>query len=251
MNIFGSKKEAWIIAGVTAFFVLVALAFTLEPLVTIILSTRALPAGTTVTLKIPEKTAPNEVIGEITNLIKDFGFKEPNQNIMTKVSALAASLPIQGTIALASSSKGLPYSLVIETASKPEDIITAIRQLVARLTPSELITILPDNTTMIEIVIDPGMVTVTNQNGQWLFAKLNPQINIQEKPLGSAILINNPQVVEIHGFEAPLSCRLTQTKIREVTYNSQRQALLPAIFNGFLAYFRHYSCFQSFSTLDH
>ncbi len=237
-------------AGVAAFFVLVALGFTLEPLVSLVLKTRALPAGTTVTLTVPEKTEPTEVIDEITNLIKGFGLKEPNQGVMAKASALAASLPIKGTVALASSQNALPYSLVIETGSEAEDIVTAIRQLVARLTPSEIITMLPDDTSMIEIVIDPGLVPVTHQNDQWSFAKLDPQIDIQQKSQGSAILINDPQVVDIHGFETPLSCRLTKEKIKELTYDSQRRALLPAVFYGFLAYLRHYSCFQSFSTIS-
>lgn len=254
MKIFASRKETVVTTVIAAFFILVALGFTFEPLITIILRSRTLPAGTTVLMTFNKCVAAPDAINETINLIKSLGFQEPNSAIIAKIGALASNTPLKGYIALAQSETGLPYSLDIETNTKALNIVAGIRQLVARLSPSELITILPDKTTMTEIVIDPGLIPITQQKvgqyDQWSFSTLNPHISIQQKPSSSAILINNPQVVDMLGFEAPLSCRLSNMQTRIVIFDSHRSSLVPTIFRSILAYFRDYSCFQNFSTFS-
>jgi len=234
MNLFGSKKEAWVMAGVAAFFVLVTLGFTLEPLVAVILVNRTIPLATTSLLVV----SPNAKSADIVAAV---GKKTVQSELMDKADDLLGRLGVRSVAIQAT-------SFAIATKASPEGAVAKIRRFLSQLTPFDIKTILPDGTFMTETVIDPALVKITTGKDIWTFTQTNPQIVVQKNGLKSNILVNNPQVGDIHGFESPIGCKKTAPGIKTLTFEPKRQALIPSIFTSFLAYFRDYSCFQSFST---
>jgi hypothetical protein len=247
MNIFGSKKEAWVMAGLAAFFVLVTLGFTLEPLISVILRSRSLPSETKEYLIVAPALQPKGDFfdGIMKNVPPSHGWAG-NVDLLTKVKGLVFGLNI--TAATVQNN-----SVAIEAANDPTQVVTDIRRFLSKLTPFEIQTVMPDQTTMTETVIDPSLIAITTDLAikptVWTFTQTNPQLVIKKNGSNSSILINYPQVVDTHGFESPTGCSVSGNGIKTVTYNFERQTLLSAVFNGFSAYFRDYSCFQSFSTL--
>jgi hypothetical protein len=144
-------------------------------------------------------------------------------------------------------------SVVLEAALEPKLAIEDIRIFLSKLTPFEVKTMLPDDTYMIERVIDPQLINVASSSDKnlpgWVFTQTSPQLFIKNNGSTSAIYINFPQAVDAHGFETPTKCSFGNDGIRTVVYDPQRHGLVLAFFNGFLAYLRDYSCFQSFSTV--
>ena len=228
-------------ALLAAFFVLVTLIFTFEPLFSLILQTRTLPIGTTVYFVKTPQTIEN---GALTT-IADY-----TQNTLHWDDQVAALFIDNGFV-----SASFGHSAIrILSRTQPGQIIVSLRRYFAHFNPKEVLTILPDQTSMTEIVIDPSLVpvdhsTVENEDN-WSFSQANPQIIIRKNGSISSILINNPQAVDIHGFSAPSSCRRNEEQMKIVTLNTDRQPLIGAVFQGFLPYLRDFSCFQSFSTLS-
>ena len=249
MNIFGSKKEAWVMAGVAAFFVLVTLGFTVEPLVSVILRSRVMPSETREYLTVAPAIQPKgDFLDAITKTIPPTHDWAGNVELLNKVKDLVFGLNI-------TSATVQNNSVAIEAADAPEGVVTNIRRFLSKLTPFEVETVMPDQTSMTELVIDPGLIQVETDFAMkptvWTFTQTNPQFVIRKNGLNSSIFINYPQVVDSHGFETPVGCAVAANGIKTITYDSTRETLLSAIFKSFLAYFKHYSCFQSFSTFDH
>jgi len=245
MNIFGSKKEALIMAGVAAFFVLAALTFTFEPLVAVILKTRTMPAGTTVYLTAASTSKHPDFFDGVMKTMPPSRDRAMNIELLNKIQSLIFGFNIT-SVAVQS------QSVIIKAANHPEQIVADIRRFLSKLTPFEIKTILPDQTSMIETVIDPGLIKIetdrANETTTWTFAQTNPQLTIKKNGSNSEIFLNYPQVVDNHGFEAPIRCIIAANGIKTVSYGAIEQTLVSAFIKGFLAYFRDYTCFQSFST---
>jgi hypothetical protein len=247
MNLFGSKKEAWVMAVVAAFFVLVALVFTFEPLITVILSTRTMPAATTASMTIAPALHPKaDFFDALMATVPPSHGWAGNVALLNKIKSLVLSQKIV-------SATTQTNSAVLEDIAQPEQLATNIRRFLSKLTPFEIKTILPDQTSMIETVIDPSLIVVKTDSSQkpsiWTFAQTSPQLVIKKNGQNSSIFINYPQVVYIHGFESITGCSVGSTGIKTIAFNTVRKALISSMFSSFSAYFRDYSCFQSFSTL--
>jgi len=246
MNLFANKKEAWIMAGVAAFFVLVALAFTFEPLVTIILSTRTMPSETKdyLTPALAGNLKADFFDGVMSTVPPTHAWAE-NAAFLNKIKSLVLGLNI-------TSATVQTNSVVIDAANDPDQVTNDIRRFLSKLTPFEIKTILPDQTSMIETVIDPGMIEIKTNDAKnatiWTFTQTNPQLVVKKSGLNSIIYINYPQAVDSHGFESPSGCYVAGNGIKTVTFEPMRRTLISSILSSFSAYFRHYSCFQSFST---
>lgn len=243
MNIFGSRKEAVVTAVIAAFFVLTALAMTFEPLVTVILKTRTMPAYTNQYLTAdPVAKSADFFDGIMKNVPPSHGWVG-NVALLNKVKDLVFNLNIV-------SATVQNNSVAIEAANDPEQTVADIRRFLSKLTPFEIKTILPDETSMIETVIDPDLIKVVQNGPSWSFTQTNPQLIIEKNGSNSSIYINYPQAVDTHGFETPISCSTQTDGIKTLKYDATRSTLLSATFKGFLAYLKDYSCFQSFSTLN-
>jgi len=234
-------------AGVAAFFVLVALVFTFEPLVTVILSTRTMPTATTASMTVAPALHPKaDFFGALMATVPPSHGWAGNVALLNKIKSMVLGQKIV-------SSTTQTNSAVLEDAIQPEQLVGVIRQFLSKLTPFEIKTILPDQTSMIETVIDPSLIVVKTDNSQkpsvWTFTQTSPQLVIKKSGSNSLIYINYPQVVNSHGLESITGCSVRTTGIKTVTFDTMRQPLISSIFSSFSAYFRDYSCFQSFSTL--
>jgi hypothetical protein len=226
---------------------LATLVLTFEPLVSAIVTTQKLPPQTILSISAPGRGNGTDIFADTAAAFAELGLKLPDQ-------ALLDSLPIEAaSIATATAAK-LPYAPSFEVSLAPKEAIAKISSLLARQNPSELQTALPDGTFMTEIVIDPSLVKISqvkeDQKEAWTFTQANPQMVLQKNGLKSLILLGNPQSGDNHGFGELKSCRITASGNAVLALGSQRFALLPATINSLLAYFRHYSCFQSFSTMN-
>ena len=249
MNLFGSKKEAWVTAVVAAFFVLAVLVFTFEPLVTVVLSTKSLPNETTDSMTVAPALHPKaDFFGALMASVPPTHGWVNNVALMNKIKDLVLSEKIVSATMQTNSA-----SLV--AAKEPKQLISDIRRFLSKLTPFEIKTILPDQTSMIETVIDPSLITVKTDNVQnpriWTFTQTNPQLVIRKNGSSSTIYINYPQVVNSRGYSSVSGCSVGATGIKTVTLNVTQKSLISSIYSSFSAYFKHYSCFQSFSTFVH
>jgi RNA-binding protein YhbY len=235
MNLFASKKEAGVMAVVAAFFVLMTFGFTIEPLITVILINRTIPLGTA-SLLVISPTAKN------ADIVVAVGKQAVQTELLDKANDLLTELKVKEVAIQAT-------SFELTTGSPAKVTVTDIRHFLSRLTPFDIKTILPDGTFMTETVIDPALIQVTNKNDIWTFTQTNPQVVVQKNGLTSDILVNYPLVGDIHGFESLIGCKNTVPGIKTLSFRTIRQGFVPAIFTSFLAYFKDYSCFQSFSTL--
>jgi len=249
MNLFGSKKEALVTAVIAAFFVLVALVFTFEPLVTVVLSTRVMPTATTASMTVASSRQPKaDFFDALMAIVPRTQGWADNVSLLNKIKDLVLSQKILSATIQTNSA-------VLEDLIAPEQLISDIRRFLSKLTPFEIKTILPDQSSMIETVIDPGLVEVKTDHSAnptvWTFTQTNPPLVIRKNGSNSTISINYPQDVNNHGFESLTSCSVGSTGIKTVTFNTRRESLIKGLYSSFLAYFKHYSCFQSFSTLIH
>jgi hypothetical protein len=249
MNLFGSKKEAWVMAVAAAFFVLVALVFTFEPLVTVVLSTRTMPSMTTASMTVAPALHPKaDFFDALMATVPPSHGWAGNVALLNKIKDLVLSQKI-----LSASTQ--TNSAVLDDAIQPERLVTDLRRFLSKLTPFEIKTILPDQTGMIERVIDPSLIEVKTDSSQkpsvWTFTQTNPQLVIRKNGSNSSIYINYPQVVNSHGFGSIIDCAVGTTGIKTVTFDTMRKPLLSSLYSSFSAYFKHYSCFQSFSTFVH
>ena len=249
MNLFGSKKEALITAVVAAFFVLVTLVFSFEPLVTVVLSTRTMPTATTASMTIAPALHPQaDFFDALMATVPPTHGWAGNVDLLNKIKDLVLS---QNIISATTQTN----SAILEDAIAPKQLISDIRRFLSKLTPFEIKTILPDQTSMIETVIDPGLIEVKTDNADkptvWTFTQTNPQLVIRKNGLNSLININYPQVVNSHGFETITGCSVGTTGIKTVTFDITRKPLISSLYSSFSAYLKHYSCFQSFSTFVH
>jgi len=249
MNLFGSKKEAWVMAGVAAFFVLVTVIFTFEPLVSVILSTRTMPAATAASMTVAPALHPKaDFFDALMATVPPSHGWAGNVALLNKIKNLVLSQKII-------SASTQTNSAVLEDSIAPEQLVSDIRRFLSKLTPFEIKTILPDQTSMIETVIDPGLIETKTDNAKnptlWTFTQTNPQLVIKKSGSNSLIFINYPQVVNSHGFESIIGCAVGTTGIKTVTFDIMRKPLISSMYSSFSAYFKHYSCFQSFSTFDH
>ncbi len=249
MNILEAKSKARIIAGIAAFFVIATLGFSFEPLVSLVERTKNMPAETTAYLTLAPSLKPKGDFFEgIMRTIPPTHDWTANIDLLNKLKGLV----FDSNILTATVQDN---SVAISSASKPGPIIANIRRFLSKLTPFEVKTVLPDQTSMTEIVIDPGLVKVATDNetnpSVWTFAQTNPQLVISKNSLNTNILINYPQIVDNLGYEYPTNCSVSSSGIKTVSLNTARQTLFLALFKGLSAYLRHYSCFQSFSTFTH
>lgn len=245
----GIKKEARIKVGITAFFVLVAIGFTLEPLISLILKTKTLPTGTiSLLVAAPAINKQPDFFDAITRQIPPTHGWAANTDLINKAKDLISSLKtsavtIQG------------QSIVIAAGNDPEKTMAEIRRFLSKLTPFEIKTILPDQTSMIETVIDPSLILVKTDNdlkpSSWTFAQSNPQLSVTKSGYTTLISINYPQNVESQNYKTLTKCSVITNGIKEVEFETGEQTAMPAMFSSFLAYFRYFSCFQSFSTFVH
>lgn len=234
-------------AGAAAFFVLTALAFTFEPLVTLILKSRTLPAGTTTYLSAsPAVNGKPDFFGAVMKTVPPSHGWAGNIALLTKLQEPLFGFNI-ASIAI------FPWSLEIDTSEKPEQAMTTLRRHLSKLTPFEINTPLPDGTAMTEIVIDPQLIEVRasedQKNRGWIFTQTSPQLFVKNNGLNSSIYLGYPQDVNAQGFESLSSCRMTTEGLRTVTVDSQRRTLISSVFHSIIAYLSDYSCFQSFSTI--
>ena len=234
MNLFASKKEAVVMAVIAAFFVLVTLGFTIEPLVAVILTNRTIPLGTTTLLVVSPDAKSADIVAAV-------GKKTVQSELLNKTGDLLGGLDVRSVAIQAT-------SFEIATKDPPGAAVEKIRQFLSRLTPFDIKTILPDGTFMTETVIDPALIKVATGKDIWTFTQTNPQVVVRKNGLNSNILVGNPQPGDIHGFESPIGCKKTAPGIKILTFKPLRQTLISSIFTSFLAYFNDYSCFQSFST---
>jgi hypothetical protein len=146
-------------------------------------------------------------------------------------------------------------SAVLEDSIAPGLLVSDIRRFLSKLTPFEIKTIMPDQTSMIETVIDPSLIEVKTDDAEkpstWTFTQTNPQLVIRKNGLNSSIYINYPQVVNSHGFETITDCSVGVNGIKTVSFDITRKPLVSSLYSSFSAYFKRYSCFQSFSTFVH
>jgi hypothetical protein len=248
MNIASLNKPRLIKAAITAFFVLIAIGFTLEPLVSLIIRTQDLPAGTGFSLAVaPGKNKRADFYEEIVKITGKTPSWGDNLELLDKTKDLIFGLKIKSALI------GNDY-VVINANTPAVSIIAEIKRYLAKLTPFEIKTLLPDKTAMIEIVIDPALIKTneTQDNGQrsWVFEQTNPHIVIQEIGQNSVVILSNQQPVETHGLLGVKSCSLTGNGTKTIAYGNDRQTLTKAVVSSFSAYFRDFSCFQSFSTLS-
>lgn len=237
MNYFASKKEAVTTAAIAAFFVLVTFGFTIEPLVSFILRNRNTPLDTTSLLVVGPTAKSADIVAAVGKTTVQSELLNKADNLLNKLGVRSITLQ--------------PTSFAITTGSGAEAAVSDIRRFLSQLTPFDIKTILPDGTFMMETVIDPALIKVANNRDIWTFTQTNPQVVVQKNGLISNILVNNPQVGDIHDFESPIECKDTAKGIKTIHYDPTRKTLISSIFTSFSAYLRDYSCFQSFSTFVH
>ncbi len=248
MNLFALKTERRIVAGVAAFFLLLTAAFTFEPLYFLLLNARHLPAGTTAYFTAaPASRNKPAYFSEIMKTIPPSHGWAANVNLLNNLKDLIFGFNVtEVTIQ--------PWSVEIETTQKTDEVVTAIRRHLSKLTPFEIKTTLPDNTQMTEFIIDPELITVRaqndNQNSGWIFTQTTPQLFVKNNGSTSIINLNYPQPGDKQSVKTLKSCHFSPNGLVVVTFDPQPHSRLGSIFINIFAYLKDYSCFQSFSTLN-
>jgi len=236
------------LAGISAFFVLVAIGFTIEPLVTLFLRTNNLPNRTThLLVAAPALNKKPDYFSAITKHIPPTHDWAANADLINKAKDLISSLKTSSVMIQ-------NESIVIAAANDAETTMVEIRRFLSKLTPFEIKTILPDQTSMIESVIDPSLILVKTDNEAkpttWTFAQSNPQLIIKKSGYNTLISINYPQIVEDQHYKTITKCSVTAEGIKEVELEKSNHGLISSAYSSFLAYFKYFSCFQSFSTFS-
>jgi hypothetical protein len=220
--------------------------FTFEPLFSATLSARTLPSQTIAAVLPTQEPMPQDILSDASRAFSDSGANVPQQQLLSE-------FPIESASIIAQQSDKKSSSISVTVNSPLNEVMPKIRFLLAKQKPTETKTILPDGSYMIEIVIDPGLMNAkqTNTAGSdvWTISQTNPQFIIKEIGSKTMISVGNQQVVDNHGFAELKSCELSTRNNIVFSISSTRHSVIPALFNSFLAYFKYYSCFQSFSTI--
>jgi hypothetical protein len=239
-----SQKINWLVLEF-GLAVLLTAVFSFEPLITLVLATKNLPQTTSASLFKTSRGSGETLVNEILNQIP-----ETNKDLVS----IAESLDALGAKNSYYSAIIQPKSLIISTTQDIQPLVGAFRRYLAKKTPFAIKTVLPDSTTMTEIVIDPSLVPVETKadsiNGSWTFTQTNPQLTLANIGSNKSIIFNNPQVVYNLRYKSLNSCSETGSGIKVLTYQNSDEMLSTAIINSFLAYLKDYSCFQSFSTFS-
>jgi hypothetical protein len=244
MTYFASKKEAWVTGAIAAFFVLVTIAFTFEPLATVILRSRDLPAGTILSARIPENIDNDQLFEDGATLLGAQGFQVPDGETLKKdVNSLLPAVTGVRTLSIITQSAGiLPVTLSLsgETdeayAAKP-----LIKLIAAYANPSENTITMPDNTTYIEFVADPDKADPT---------KLPIPLSINSDKSTTTISTSNKPLNKANSYLSPMSCTQLPDGAKIINFAKIRDSFLGNFIFSLKQYLASFDCFQSFSTFD-
>lgn len=235
-----NQKTNWIALGF-GLAVLITAIFSFEPLVTVVIATRELPQTTSASLFKTSRGNGDALVAEILN---------QRPEIDNDLVSMAEFLDTLGAKNDYYSATIQPKSLLISTTQDVQPLVNTFRRYLAKMTPFEIKTVLPDQTSMTEIVIDPNLIPIVAKAGSWTFTQTNPQLTFTDNGSSKSIIFNNPQIVYNIRYKPLASCYETAKGIKVVTYQNSDELLSSALLHSFLAYIKDYSCFQSFSTLS-
>jgi|GEM_PF-3368941 hypothetical protein len=244
MKYFATKREAWITGAIAAFFVLVALAFTFEPLVTVIVSSKNLPAGAILSAKISANEESAQVYADGLAIISILGIK-PIENPLVKKASMALISSISGEKNLTIVAKpagSLPITAELSGNSvDPDSAEQSIYRVAAYFDPTENRVIMPDNTSYIEIVADPDKANPD---------KLPIPISINSFKNQITVSTSKKQLDKGNYYLSPTECWQLPSGVNIINYSKISDNLVNNIISGIRAYFRDFQCFQNFSTFD-
>jgi hypothetical protein len=241
---FASKKEAWVTGAIAAFFVLVTIAFTFEPLATVILKSRDLPAGTILSAQIPENIDGDQLFEDSAMLLSAQGFQvAEGETLKNDVNALLPAVTGVRTLSIITKSAGiLPVSLSL--SGKTDEAYAAkplIKLIAAYTNPSEDTVTMPDNTTYIEFVADPDKADPT---------KLPIPLSINSDKSNTTISTSNKPLDKANFYLSPMSCTQLPDGVKIINFAKIRDSLLGNMIFSLKQYLANFECFQSFSTFD-
>lgn len=247
MNIASLNKPKLIKAVITAFFVLVAVAATLEPLYSLTQKTAQLPPNTRKFLvRAPgPKIAPDFFDGVIKTVPPTHDWAG-NVALLEALKEKLFSQPVE-SIAVQD------FSLKMNVRANSEVLFASVLNFLARQTPFEIKTRLPDQTSMIEIVIDPQLVPVSQSKTEpeiKTFTGINPQLSFEKNGSNSIVSFGYPQAVEKASYLKITSCHTAPNGVKTITFGESKNGLTIAMLANFSAYLKDFSCFQSFSTFS-
>jgi hypothetical protein len=244
MKYFASKKEAWVTGAIAAFFVLVAIGFTFEPLATVIIKSRDLPNGTILSARIPENIGNDELIKDGETLLAAQGIQVPEGEALIKdANAILSAVNGVRILSIITQSAGiLPVTLSLSGATDEAYAAKPLVKLIAAYTkPSENMVTMPDNTTFIEFVADPDKADPT---------KLLIPLSINSQGQTSTISTSNKPLDKANYYLSPMSCTQLPDGVKILNFAKIRDSFLGNIIFSLKQYLANFSCFQNFSTFD-
>jgi hypothetical protein len=244
-----------IIMGAIALVVFIAvLAFTFEPLATVVIRSRELPAGTVYQVRMPEREGATASAADTESLMSELGAFDPTDAATASfISELYGTFTGIRTLAIASDSGSRPVSLTLNvTHGDRESAQTALKRMVAHELPAEREITLPDDTKAVEIVADPDTVTLTyDKEGaeeRWNVDGLKYTRAMRVAGETTSFTTATTPWQTASTYLVPASCRRTESGATIITYLGSSPKPISAVISGISAYIRDYSCFQSFST---
>lgn len=244
MKLFSSKTETIVTASIAAFLVLITLAFTFEPLVSLMLASRNLPENTLIMIKIAPAATAEAIYEEGTTLAKGFGATIPdNDEFKGAVIQFLSKFSGERSLIFTGQSVGNLPITPITTGSlvNVESLDNAIRVMAAHIEPSKNRVNMPDDTYYYEIVADPEKASIDS---------LPIPLRISPVTEGYSLSISSNSPVSSEKILIPNSCRITKDGLRVIAFNSNPILDLSTFSKTFFAYLSNYSCFQSFSTVS-
>ncbi len=239
---FASKKEATITVALAAFFVLVTIGFTFEPLATVILKSRDLPQETVLLAKILADTSNEQILADGKMLLGEKGvvFKE-GETLKRSVNALLSSVTGERTLNIITQSAGaLPVTLTLSGKTNEEYAAKPLVKLIAAYeNPSENRITMPDNTTYIEFVADPDKANPT---------KLPIPLSINTHEDITTISTSKNPLEKANKYLSPLSCEELPSGTKIINFAKNRDYFLRNVLFSTKQYLANFECFQSFST---
>lgn len=244
MTYFASKKEAVVTGAIAAFFVLVAVGFSFEPLVTVIIKSRNLPEGTNVFAKIPANIDNNQLFADGATIVSALGVQIPkNKTIINDIYTLFGAVTGVRTLTIVSKNAGLlPITLSLSgTTDKEIAALPLINLIASRTYPSEDLVKMPDNTSYTELVVDPDKADPSRLPIPLQITTQNSFTNISTS--------NNP-LNKANYYLSPMSCTQLPDGVKIINFAKLSQSLGKNIILSLKQYISGFECFQGFSTFD-
>jgi len=244
MNLFATKKEAIITVAIAAFFVLVTIAFTFEPLATVILRSRDLPADTVISATIPDNVPNDQLFQDGQTILGIDGVVAPDGGMIEKdVSALLSSVTgVRSLNVIAQGAGVLPVTLTLSGTSNPDTTnFPLIKLIAAYFSPSENTVVMPDSTTYTEIVADPNRGDVS---------KLPIPLSVKLEDNVTTISTSNNPLGKANKYLSPISCAQLPSGVKIINFARIRDSFVGNMIFSLKEYLANFSCFQSFSTFD-